>query len=65
VTPRNFPAAQAMSPAGLSGIVQAQASVLAYADITYLIALVSIVLVPFVFIVRRPPKGRPLSAETG
>ncbi len=65
VTPRNLPAAQAMSPAGLFGIVQAQASVLAYADITYLIAVVSIVLVPFVFVVRRPPKGRPLSAETG
>ena len=54
--------AHGMSASSLFGAVQGQASVLAFADITYLVAAISFALVPCVFIVRRPPKGKPLSA---
>jgi DHA2 family multidrug resistance protein len=45
--------------------IQSQADVMAYADITYVIAALSFVLVPCVFIVRRPPKGKPIEAAAG
>ncbi len=46
----------------LSAEIQRQATVLSYADITYLVAAVAFVLVPCVFIVRRPPRGKPIGA---
>jgi DHA2 family multidrug resistance protein len=46
----------------LYDVVQQQASVLAYADISYVVAAMSFAMIPLVFIVRRPPPGKPLEA---
>ena len=51
-----------MTSATLYAAVQQQASVLAYADISYLVAAMSFAMIPLVFIVRRPPPGKPLEA---
>ena len=58
---RNIGATNAnLSTRGLYSTVQSQSFVLAYADITYLISALAFVLIPFVFIVRRPPLGKPI-----
>ena len=66
VTTRHIAQAQiTATPSELFAFVQTQASVLAYADILYCVAAVAFVLVPAVYFIRRPPKGKTLhvSAE--
>jgi hypothetical protein len=46
----------------LNDVVQQQASVLAYADISYVVATMSFAMISLVFIVRRSPQGKPLEA---
>jgi DHA2 family multidrug resistance protein len=43
----------------LNGLVNAQASVMAYADTARFVAIVSLVLAPLAFILKRPPKNAP------
>jgi DHA2 family multidrug resistance protein len=44
----------------LNSIVNAQAAVLAYADTARFVAIVSLVLAPLAFILKRPPKAMPM-----
>jgi len=53
------------SIASLVGLVRTQSFVLAYADVAFLVSAVAFALIPFVAIVRRPPKGVPLEAASG
>jgi DHA2 family multidrug resistance protein len=46
----------------VAGIVAGQATTRAYIDIIYLLALVVVCLVPFVLIMRKPPRGAPTPA---
>ena len=46
----------------LNSLVSAQASVLAYADTARFVAVVSLLLAPLAFILKRPPKQGPLPA---
>jgi DHA2 family multidrug resistance protein len=62
-TPRHIGLVDAgLRPATIFALIQNEASVLAYADIAYLVAALAFALIPCVFIVRRPPRGKPLAA---
>lgn len=56
-------AAQHQAYGQISGVILRQAGMLAYVDNFWILAVISLVVIPFVFLMKRPPKGAVAAAH--